>query len=244
MQYLGGKTRIAKYIAAEIGKVRRPGQLVWDAFCGGLSVSVALAKDGPVMSTDACAPLIALYRMVQAGWDPPSEVSRETYAAAKALPDSDPMKAFCGFGCSFGGKWFGGYAHDATGKRHRSGRPTNYAHGTRKRLANDVPGRQLELACVDFTLVEPGPCDSAILYLDPPYAGTAGYTGAPPFDYDAFGQRVIEWCEFADVFVSEYDFPLGVCVFEGAQRTMVNAGMSGASLGATERLFYIAKGSL
>jgi len=61
VQYLGGKTRIAKQIAAEIDKVRRPGQLVWDAFCGGLSVSRALMKNGPVLSTDACAPLIALY---------------------------------------------------------------------------------------------------------------------------------------------------------------------------------------
>jgi site-specific DNA-adenine methylase len=67
MQYMGGKTRIAKQIAAEIDKVRKPGQLVWDAFCGGLSVSVALSKNGPVLASDACAPLISLYKAVQEG---------------------------------------------------------------------------------------------------------------------------------------------------------------------------------
>lgn len=118
MQYLGGKTRIAKQIAAEIDKVRRPGQLVWDAFCGGLSMSRALLKNGPVLSTDACAPLIHLYCAVQNGWGPPSEVSEATYRAAKSLPDTDPMKAFCGFACSFGGKF------DNLGVSHRlSSRP-------------------------------------------------------------------------------------------------------------------------
>ncbi len=119
MRYMGGKSRIAKQIAAVIDEHRQPGQLVWDAFCGGLSMSVALSKKGPVLASDACAPLIALYKAVQEGWDPPTEVSRQTYMAAKLLPDSDPMKAFCGFGCSFGGKWFGGYGgpslHHPTG---------------------------------------------------------------------------------------------------------------------------------
>src|SRR5690606_1801606 len=103
MRYMGGKTRIAKQIAAVIDQYREPGQLVWDAFCGGLSVSVELAKTGPVLSSDGCKPLISCYQAILAGWDPPIEVSKETWQASKLLPDTDPMKAFCGFGCSFAG---------------------------------------------------------------------------------------------------------------------------------------------
>lgn len=232
MQYLGGKTRIAKQLATEIDKVRRPGQWVWDAFCGGLSMSVALSKNGPVYSTDACVPLIGLYRAVQAGWDPPTHVDEATYRAARDLPDTDPMKAFCGFGCSFGGKWFGGYA--------RSG-ARNYASNARNSILKaGVPSAAL--ASVSFFDARPHPLDG-VLYLDPPYAGTTGYEGAEEFDRASFVERVREWSAFAPVFVSEYHFPLGVCVWSREQTTTV-ARKKAAYSTATERLYYIAKGSL
>lgn len=232
MQYLGGKTRIAKQLAAEIDKVRRPGQWVWDAFCGGLSMTVALSKNGPVYSTDACVPLIALYRAVQAGWDPPSEVDEATYRAARDLPDTDPMKAFCGFGCSFSGKWFDGYARSGT---------RNYAANARNSILKaGVPSSALD--ALNFLDQEPRPSDG-VLYLDPPYAGTRGYAGAPPFDHAAFYRRVAEWSAYGPVFVSEYEMPFGQVVWTGAQRTTV-ARKKSAYADATERLYYIAKGSL
>lgn len=227
MQYLGGKSRISKRLAEVIDSVRHPGQWVWDAFCGGLSMSVALSKKGPVWSTDACVPLISLYQAVQSGWEPPTEVSLEEYRAAKALPDTDPMKAFCGFGCSFGGKWFGGYAR---------GGNRSYAL-----TSGNVVKRQLAecgaLACVDFMSVQPQACD-VILYLDPPYAGTTGYDGAPPFNSSAFVQRVQEWSRFTHVFVSEYSFPIGELVFEISKAKTVAGGAGGGRVGL-ERLYYI-----
>jgi DNA adenine methylase len=227
VQYLGGKTRIAKQIAAEIDRVRRPGQLVWDAFCGGLSVSVALRANGPVLSTDACAPLIALYQAVQAGWVPPHEVSETTYRAARDLPDSDPMKAFCGFGCSFGGKWFGGYGR---GKAHPNGLAGYAARG----LAASVQG--LTIRQVDFLSVAPRPLD-AIIYLDPPYKGTTGYGQA--FDHEAFYTLMRRWAEFCPVFVSEYSLPFGTEVWSRASKTKVNGGLSGAAKDAIERLYLV-----
>lgn len=62
MQYLGGKSRIAKHLAAEIDRVRKPGEWIWEPFCGGLSMTVALSKNGPVWATDANPALIALYQ--------------------------------------------------------------------------------------------------------------------------------------------------------------------------------------
>jgi DNA adenine methylase len=229
MHYLGGKTRIAKQLAAEIDKVRRPGQLVWDAFCGGLSMSVALSKNGPVLSTDACAPLITLYRAVQAGWDPPSTVSEEQYRAARSLPDTDPMKAFCGFGCSFGGKWFGGYARDGAGR--------NYAGQARAALMRDAP--KLRFGSLNF-LAQPLMAFDFLVYLDPPYRGMTGYPGAGPFNHDLFQARAVEWSRVAPVFVSEYEFP-GVCVWEGRQATTIGCGRNGGSFQAVERLFYLPK---
>lgn len=227
MQYLGGKTRIAKQIAAEIDLVRRPGQIVWDAFCGGLSVSRALLKNGPVLSTDACAPLIMLYRAVQNGWQPPTEVSEATYRAARALPDSDPMKAFCGFGCSFGAKWFGGFAR-GVGRNHAD----ESARALKKDTAN------LRFGLINFMSETPRPL-GIILYLDPPYAGTQGYDGAPAFASSAFAARAAEWAEFGPVFVSEYAFPFGQCIWQREQKTTVGCGVNGAAKVAVERLFYL-----
>lgn len=235
MQYLGGKTRIAKQLAAEIDKVRRPGQLVWDAFCGGLSMSRALLKNGPVISTDACAPLIHLYRAVQNGWLPPTEVDEATWRAAKTLPDADPMKAFCGFGCSFSGMWFSAWGHSARPDRRRG-----YAHGTRKTLLRDVSPR-LTFGCVDFLKEEPRPLP-IVIYCDPPYRGTAGYRAGGPFDHDVFIKRAHAWARFCPVFVSEYEFP-GPVVFQVESNTTVRSGLDGAPKKAMERLFYLAPGN-
>ncbi len=84
---MGGKSRVAKQIAAIIDEHRQPGQLVWDTFCGGLSVSVALSKKGPVLASDFNLSLISLYSSIRSGWEPPTETTAELYQVAKTLPD-------------------------------------------------------------------------------------------------------------------------------------------------------------
>lgn len=240
---MGGKTRIAKQLAAVIDEYREPGQPVWDAFCGGLSMSVALSKKGPVYSTDACAPLIALYKAVQAGWDPPTEVSRETWQAAKSLPDSDPMKAFCGFGCSFGGKWFTSYAVQGRVSTYTRGpqvgtKIINNPHqATRKSLLRDVP-RLGSIELMDFFSISPYHTDQ-IIYCDPPYKGTGTFNATLPFDSNLFVALLHEWSRYAHVFVSEYDLAIGDCIWSREIKFGQFAGGRN-----TEKLYYIAKGSL
>lgn len=238
MRYLGGKSRIAKYIAAEINKVRRPGQLVWDAFCGGLSVSVALSKHGPVLATDANAALINLYKAVQNGWQPPAEVSKETWLAAKLLPDTDPMKAFCAIGCSYGGDWSGGYANDRKAYPEHSIKATSHASSSRNALKRQVP-KVASFACVDFLSSEPKGTET-VIYCDPPYSGTTRYTATGFFDDAAFLSKLASWSAFADVFVSEYDFPIGIQIWE---RPSPGGCCLKTKAAATERLYHLPKGS-
>jgi DNA adenine methylase len=232
MQYLGGKTRIAKQLAALIDSVREPGQWVWDPFCGGLSMSVALSEKGPVWSTDINPALISLYRAVQNGWQPPSSVSKEEYEAAKALPDSNPLKAFCGFCAAFGGKYFGGYAR---------GEGRNWACEGKTGLLRDLPILSADVGCLDFCDVEPRPLE-ALLYLDPPYKGTTGYAAARAFDSALFFAQALRWAAFTHVFISEYACPVGVCVWE-TQKAKSVAGGNGGGRVATERLYYLPKGT-
>jgi DNA adenine methylase len=227
VRYLGGKTRIAKQLADVIDSVREPGQVVWDAFCGGLSTSVALSRKGPVWSTDVNVALVAMYKAIQAGWDPPDVVDEHTYKRARDLPDTDPLKAYAGFCASFGGKYFGGYAR---------GENRNWAAEGKRGLKRDLPG--LNVDCLDFMSVSPTPLD-VILYLDPPYAGTTGYAVAKSWDSAAFVERVREWSHFCDVFISEYAFTLGECVWSREQLKRATVG-PGAT--AVEKLFFIPKG--
>jgi hypothetical protein len=100
----------------------------------------------------------------------------------------------------------------------------------------------MKFEIVDFLSVQPQPCE-VILYLDPPYAGTTGYAGVPPFDRDRFVQRVSEWSRWTHVFVSEYDFPIGECVLElNASKSNCFSGRARKSV-AVERLYYIGPSS-
>jgi DNA adenine methylase len=240
MQYLGGKSKIAKWLAAAIRPVRA-GRPFWDAFCGGLSCAVALSEDGPGLATDANLALVSLYRAVAAGWDPPATVSEDEYRAARDLPDTHPLKAFAGFGCSFGGKWFAGYARskDPTDKRSVLG----YAKQARDVVTEDVAmlrERGVELAHCDFLAVEPRPI-GAVLYLDPPYDGTTKYSATGAFDRARFLARVAAWSRLTDVFVSEYEMP-GRPVLEFAHELQVR-GRGRENAQRRERLYHYHPGA-
>ena len=194
MRYVGGKSRHAK----EIAKVINPRGVWWDPFCGGFAMSAALSKYGPGIASDAHP---ALYLAIVDGWDPPRTMSAEEYARAKTLPDSDPLKAFAGFGCSFGGKWFGGRAKDAP-----KSNPADFpARAASDLLIRDVRGSCIAIAHIDFFEIAPRP--GLTLYLDPPYAGTQGYaTGA--FDHARFWALAQRCATLGPVFVSEYVCPV------------------------------------
>lgn len=212
MQYLGGKTRLAKPIVAainnEVGRIFATHDIpFWDPFCGGLSMSVELAKNrsGGLVS-DISLPLISTYKAVQAGWEPPTRVTPEEYQAGKLLDDTDPLKAFLGFGCSFGGKWFGGYA-----RRIKSDDSSGYAERSSRVLKANIQKLQgCTIARIDFLATQPSrPKKPMFIYADPPYAGTTGYKGTPKFDHELFWERISQW-EALDVpcFVSEFACPL------------------------------------
>jgi DNA adenine methylase len=182
-------------------------------------MSAELAKAGPVLSSDVNQALISLYSALENGWDPPSIVTEEEYKAGKALPDSDPMRAFIGFGCSFGGKWFGGYARSKDPNDARSTGKRTYASQCRNSLLDDLALlKPAGWHVVHLNFLDIGPLDKIIdddptqicLYLDPPYAGTEAYGAVAAFDHNKFWARVLEWSEWTDVFVSEYNCPLNL----------------------------------
>lgn len=226
MRYPGGKTRSAKQIC-EVLKQHGCEGPYWEPFCGGLGISPTLVRYfGPGDHSDCNQAIISLYLATKAGWDPPEIVSEEEYRLAKSLPDTDPMKAYCGVAGSFGGKWFGGYARS-------EGR--NILGEGRKSLLRDVP---LLSNIFVFSFLESTPNDKyKFIYLDPPYEGTLPYKGAPPFDSVLFWQKAEKWAKYCKVFVSEYKAPeYWKCVWSKQQKTTIAIGNYKQ---ATERLFTL-----
>ncbi len=193
----------------------------------------ALAKHGNVLASDVCAPLVNMWLALRAGWHPPETLSKDEWRAAKELPETDPLKAFAGFACSFRGCWFQGYAGGYVGPVSRHG-----AVAASEVVRRDAPA-PWHVARLDFNAQQPSSGFGAV-YCDPPYAGTSGYAATGGFDHAAFVTRCAEWSSYCNVLVSEYAFPIGVCVWEKSRAVKMTAG-SGAR--ATEKLFLIEKGS-
>lgn len=210
VQYLGGKARLSAKIAAIIEAGREQGEPLYDVFCGTANVIAACSSIGPRIAIDGCRPLIAMLSRMQAGtWSPPESVSEADHKRIKSLARrvpkpwelADPMWAFAGFGCSFGGIWCDTFARDPKNGRNFAGT------ARRKLLATIERCADVEFRCVSQIDL---PELSGTVYCDPPYAGTPGYRCAPPFDGVAFwrwAERQAERCRA--VFVSEYTAPDG-----------------------------------
>ena len=137
---------------------------------------------------------------------PPEAVTEEEYAwYKKNQPLDDPMTAFVGFGCSFGAKWFGGYA--------RCKRGDDYVANARNSLLKLLS--HISSAIFNFSnYTDLNPTDS-LVYCDPPYKSTTGYGAVEAFNHDEFWEVMRLWSKVNTVLVSEYNAPDDfVCVAE------------------------------
>ena len=198
MQYFGGKQRISKPLAAFLNSQLKPGQAFYDMFCGSCNVISKIDPNRDRIASDLHKELIAMWRYVQQGGELPDEISEEQY---KQIKESGAgwLKAFVGFGCSFAGKYWGGYARGGTQNSQ------NYA-----RCAKNSTLKKME-TMQDVLFVT---CDyqqmniahkNAMIYCDIPYKGTTGYSvGA--FNHEAFytWAKKQKW-KGHTVLVSEYE---------------------------------------
>lgn len=201
MRYIGGKSRIAKDLSPIILSTKP--EFVVEPFCGALNVSVQLVKDDPhvtVIASDAHTDLIQMWQALKDGWVPPEALSREEYEQLRG-DDPSPLRTFAGYGCSFSGKWFGGYATDNTGR--------NYCKNAYNAVMKVVPYlSRIVLSSRDYATYDV-PEGSYVIYCDPPYANTTKPGERQAFDHTAFWQ----WVNTREVpcYVSEYEAPADTC---------------------------------
>ena len=196
MQYFGGKAKIAKYIVPYLEGVRKENQIFVEPFVGGANIVSQMS--GKRKAYDFNEYLIEMYKGVQNGYELPDSLTEEEYKYIREHKDEDKvLTGFVGFGCSFAGKWFGGYA--------RNKQNHNYCKASK----NSLMKKMLTMADVEFdwrdykSLFLKG----CLIYCDPPYANTTKYTGVPDFDSEEFWNIMREWSKDNDVYISEYEAP-------------------------------------
>lgn len=229
MRYQGGKSRIAAPIAETISQ--RGGECFVSLFCGSCAVESRVKGYTRKILNDRHEYLIAMLRAVQAGYELPEVVTPEQYQYIRLHKDEDKaLTGFVGFGCSFGGKWFGGYARNATG--------TNYAAQSKRSLLKDMAGLTgAEFVCGDYRRVHIPP--GAVIYADPPYHDTTGYDGGK-FDTVTFWRAMQLLADTGHpVFVSEQTAPPGICCVWEKPFTRTLDRNKGNQFTVTERLYYL-----
>lgn len=207
MQYMGGKSRISKQISEVLNNAlswrkeqnqqancdnfeRRDKREFVSLFCGSCAIESKVVADKKILN-DKHPYLIAMWKALQDGWNPPDVITKDQYYQIKSNMDENPaLTGFVGFGCSFGGKWFGGLAANKKGD--------NYCAMANRSLLKDFPGvKDSTFTCLDYRDVEIQ--DGAVVYCDPPYANATGYSiGA--FNSDEFWMYMRELSKRCDVY--------------------------------------------
>lgn len=184
---------MAKYIVPFLGT-----GLLYEPFVGAFNIVPALSP-AECLCSDIHAGLIGLYTAVQQGWEPPERITEQEYRKLQAVCGNDPLSVFASFAASFGGKEWGGYARDATGRRDLT---AEGAVAFRKK----IPWiKQARFRHSSYVNINPAP--RSVIYCDPPYAGTTAYrTGL--FNAAEF----VSWCNRQTnrgcrVYISEFTNP-------------------------------------
>lgn len=195
MRYFGGKARVAKPLAGFLNSVLKDGQPFVDLFCGSCNVVSKVGGERLRVANDLHRELVAMHTAVQGGALIPDNISQAEYAEVKET-GPDWLSGFVGFGLSFSGKWWGGYA--------RGGEGRNYCLNAK----NSILKKHETLKDVLFSQGPYTDCplpSGALVYCDIPYKGTTGYsTGS--FNHEEFYAWAIERVgEGYSVLVSEYE---------------------------------------
>jgi DNA adenine methylase len=181
MKYMGGKHRLAKYIAKIIEElmVKHGSTRYVEPFMGSANVAAAVNFDNMLLS-DICPYIVSVYQEAYKGRQFPTELSAEEHKRIKENKDNYPdwLVGFAGYGCSFGGNFFSGYA--------RTNQQQNYVLEASKGIekkAIKLRNKTIEFqAGLSYDQLELRKGD--FIYCDIPYQNTSSYRNK--FDHDKF----------------------------------------------------------
>lgn len=221
MKYMGSKAKHADEILEAIMEsfpMAFTTKENWiEPFVGGANMIDKIKANVTRYGNDSNGFVVAMFKALQNGWTPPDNLSEDDYQYFRKLSKFDPsgdmnldaLVGFAGIGCSYSGKWFGGYARGDS----KNGNPRNYCLESKNNLMAQLENiKEVIFSSGDYRSMVIPP--NSIVYCDPPYQGTTKYKDG--FDHERFWK----WCDKLveqgqNVFVSEYAAPEGWnCIWE------------------------------
>jgi site-specific DNA-adenine methylase len=227
MKYLGGKHNIGKEIAAFMVKkcegkcdpVDVKGYL--EPFCGSLGVFKQMTDKGykKYIASDIQPDLIEMWKELQDDkLKFPKEINEKKWFKLRDSKKPSALRAVAGFGMSFGGEFFQGYAQKYAGTSGRD------FYGEVKRSLNKIKPK-IDYSNVKFynkSYKKWNPTNM-LIYCDPPYKDTVGYSATEGFNHDEFWDTMREWSKNNYVFISEEAAPKDFkCVWKRQKRRTLN----------------------
>jgi len=218
MKYLGGKQRLGKHLSPflkllwthVLESTGKPLDGYIEPFCGSLGVfrNMTDLPTNKFIANDYHPDLIQMWNEVKDGtFVYPESVSEEEYISAKKILSPSALKAFIGFGMSFGGRFFGAFAH-----KYMNEKKEDFCKEMMHSLKRAAPLlKNTEFTNNSYLDLRP---KNMFIYCDPPYK----YTKFPikyrrdvkkydVFDNELFWNTVREWSLSNFVVVSEMDAP-------------------------------------
>lgn len=203
--YMGGKARQAKPFAEELNKHTQGTVAYWEPFCGMCSVGVRVEHHNKIF-TDVNPYLMAMHQALADGWIPPSYVNPKMWHALRADREADlALSGFVGFGCSFGGIFFSGYARYSASLEAKGKHFARAAHNSSLKRSRELHGSTFGLS--DYRVFQSP--EDMLIYADPPYEGTGKYNNGAEFDHREFWEIMGHWSENNKVLVSAFVIPEG-----------------------------------
>ena len=238
MKYQGSKSRIVGEILPIMLNKMHLGMAFVDAFVGGCSVIQNVPPEYKRIANDNNRYLIAMWeKLTTTNWQPPTTIDKPFYDKVRESWHKDDGKyedaliGWVGFMASRNGRFFdGGYSgHNAKGR--------DYINENIRNTSRQIPFLMGgEWQCGSYECISMP--KASLVYYDPPYKGTYGYSTSKNFDHDRF-------CDWARqmkrdghlVYISEYQMPGDFsCVW---QKQITNSVNLTKTYQATERLWTL-----
>ncbi len=247
MRYCGSKRRFMKELKPILMEHLKDGsQMFVDAFCGGANVISDIDWDNKV-GVELNRYVYALWKHIQS-----FGVTTDLEAYASMTEDEyydikshylnndgfypDWVIGFTGTCASYGGAWFGGYAHYNPNKNEDHIKEA--FNGLKKQVEKFKYFEKTKFFNRSYDEVEIAPY--SVIYCDPPYFNTKSYESC--FDHERFW----EWVRVMSskghyVYVSEYTAPNDFkCIWEKTKRDGMGTTKKGVTQEIkTEKLFVL-----
>lgn len=232
MKYMGSKAKLAKLILPIILKNHKPQNYYVEPFCGGCNC-IDKVPFPLRIANDSNKYLISLFNGLLQGLQPPTQLTLESYTAARLeykagtnIAFSDFEIAYLGFLCSFRGKFFAGFNGDAKYERRYIAENINNITKQLQYL------KGIEFNCCAYDAFNYPP--NSTIYCDPPYQDTTKYKTT--FDNSQFWEFVRNTSQHHTIYVSEYNAPDDfTCVFQ--HNTISTMSCTTSAKPAIEKLF-------